>query len=45
MDKRSPSITAKLVKNLAESYERCAAMVNALDDSVPAKFRKVRHLS
>ncbi|KAM7537708.1 hypothetical protein Aperf_G00000077665 [Anoplocephala perfoliata] len=39
-DKRSPSITAKLVKYLAESYERCVAMVNALDDSVPAKFRK-----
>ncbi|VUZ57207.1 unnamed protein product [Hymenolepis diminuta] len=39
-DKRSPSITAKLVKNLAESYERCAAMVSVLDESVPPKFRK-----
>lgn len=42
-DKRSPGITAKLVQHLAESYERCAAMVNAVDESVPSKFRKVRY--
>ncbi|VDO01319.1 unnamed protein product [Rodentolepis nana] len=39
-DNRSPTITAKLAKNLAESYERCSAMINALDESVPPKCRK-----
>ncbi|KAL5110881.1 Protein Malvolio [Taenia crassiceps] len=39
-DNRPPNITAKLSKYLAESYDRCLSMVNALCDSVPVRFLK-----
>ncbi|VDM17271.1 unnamed protein product [Hydatigera taeniaeformis] len=39
-DSRPPNITAKLSKYLAESYDRCFSMANALGDSIPPRFRK-----